>query len=102
MPAGRPKGTYKWTKWTPEQYAELFWDAQSIAAALDEEELKSSKSLIASLLKQHFPEKYKHVTVKQMRNLLSKDHLGKKTRPVTDAFDEAFLGALLNETQNKE
>jgi len=64
MPKGRRKGsTGTYFRWPPEKIAELWQDADIVAS----KQGRVNKQLVAKLLKQKFPDKYRYVTEEQLR-----------------------------------
>jgi hypothetical protein len=96
MPRGRSKGsTGTYFRWPPSRIADLWQDADLLAS----KQGPVNKQLVAELLKQEFPDKYRHVTAEQLRQLLSKAYQRKKKLDDLDAFNAGVLAHLLGETK---
>src|SRR5262249_25286367 len=79
MPAGRPKGT---GRWTPARIAQL-WEDADLNAGTDGD---VNKKDVAGGVKEQGPGKYRDNTVEQIRQQLSKRYLQKKKTENVDAF----------------
>jgi hypothetical protein len=94
MPRGRPKGTTgRYSKWSPEKIAQLWDDADLMAPYHG----RINLTQLARLLKKKCPA-YQDDTAEQLRQQLQKKYLKGRTLDQTDAFNEARLRRLLDET----
>jgi hypothetical protein len=126
MRRGRRKGsTGTYFRWPPEKIGDLWQDAQFIIEKLELLPISGSsphpeilgivpppsgegpaskrgrvnKRLVAKLLKQEFPDKYRYATEEQLRQQLSKAYQRKKKLDDLDAFNADVLARMLGETK---
>ena len=125
MPRGRRKGsTGTYFRWPPEKIADLWQDAQFIVEKLEllpssvssphpevlgvvptrtngqgpaSKQGRVNKQLVATLLKQEFPDKYRYATEEQLRQQLSKAYQRKTKLDDLDAFNATVLAHMLGE-----
>ncbi len=96
MPRGRRKGsTGTYFRWPPEKIADLWQDADLLAS----KQGRVNKRLVATQLKQEFPEKYRYFSEEQLRQQLHKkyQHQLKKRLGDLDAFNADVLARRLGE-----
>ena len=84
MRRGRRKGsTGTYFRWPPEKIADLWQDADILAS----KQGKVNRRLVARLLQQEFPDKYRHVTEDHLRQQLSRPYQHRKRKKKLDEFD---------------
>lgn len=104
MPRGRPKGsTGIYSRWTPENIVDLWWDAEVVLVDHAEEVLRRdgriNRRRLARLLTQAFPHyRDNEQEQEQLRQLLStKAHEDRKSLEERDRFNAEILARLLGE-----